>query len=207
MKKIKIILIIAISFFTLLFLHVTVPRSIPDKLKTKAIEAFNNHLKIIKKPNHIILIDYSKDIFQRRLWLYDIKNDQILLNTRVSHALKSGYIYCKEISNTPNSHKSCAGSFITKNQYYGDFGNSMKIIGLEKENKNAFSRAIVFHNTNNYKYTTVLKNFSKTFNINEKKMIPSWIGIYSRGCFAFEKEELDPFIEKVKNGTFMYVGT
>ena len=67
----------------------------------------------------------------------------------------------------------------------------MNIHGLNKNNNNAYQRRIVFHSNCNHKYYGLT--------------IPSFIALYSLGCFAFHEDDMDPFIERVKDGVFMYV--
>ena len=190
-KILKVTLITGSSLVLLIVIHSSVPRKISAELKSKALYAYQQNKSKISKDNYIIIVDYSRDILQKRLWLYDVKNNEALLNTRVSHALKSGLIYCNDISNKPNTEKTCIGSFVTGNQYIGKFGNSMNIHGLDKSNSNAYNRRIVFHSNCNHKYYGIT--------------IPSFLAIYSLGCFAFHEDDMDPFIDKVKDGVFMYV--
>ena len=185
------ILTILIIIILLIFVHAVVPRSIPDELKSEALEKYKLNISNIKKHDYIIIVDYSKDIFQKRLWLYDIINDEIILNSRVTHALNSGLIFCNVISNIPGTEKTCIGSFVTGNQYSGKFGNSMNIHGLDNNNSNANKRRIVFHPNCKHKYYGVT--------------VPSFLALYSSGCFAFHEDDMNPFIAKVKNGVFMYV--
>ena len=190
-KILKVILITGVSLVLWIVLHSSIPRKISAELKSKALDAYEQNKSKISKDNYIIIVDYSKDILQKRLWLYDVKNNEALLNTRVTHALKSGLIYCNDISNKPNTGKTCIGSFVTGNQYIGKFGNSMNIHGLDENNSNAYNRRIVFHSNCNHRYYGVT--------------IPSFLAIYSLGCFAFHEDDMDPFIDKVKDGVFMYV--
>ncbi len=180
-----------VSALTLSYLHISVERGLDEDLKEKALNSFKKHSSSIRNKKLIIIIDYDKDIFQKRFWLYDIQQQKVLLNNRVSHAFSSGLINCRNISNVAGSQKSCVGSFITGSQYQGKYGNSMKVIGLESQNDNAFRRHIVFHQNVAHKYYG--------FNI------PKWMSIYSSGCFCLDKESMNNVINKTKNGTFIYV--
>jgi hypothetical protein len=90
-----------------------------------------------------ILIDYGKPSFRKRLWL--MKGDKVLLNTYVSHGKNSGLVYARSFSNTENSLQSSIGHYVTSEIYYGDHGLSMRVIGLDSTNSNAYKRDIVFH--------------------------------------------------------------
>jgi hypothetical protein len=175
-----------------LVFHGTIENELPKELKTEALANFKKFSTSprITSDKYFIIIDYRKDLFSKRLWLYDVKNDDILMNTHVTHALNSGLIYCNKTSNKSGSELSATGSFATGEKYVGNYGRSMRIRGLEQTNSNAFKRAIVFH-PNNVKY----KGFK----------IPSWIALYSKGCFALNDKLLDQIIAKTRNGSFIFV--
>ncbi len=127
------------------------------------------NVKILSKysDQRIIFIDYSKPSFQKRLWV--LEGNKVLLNCHVSHGKESGFIFAKDFSNQSGSNKSCLGNFKTSIVYDGKHGLSMKVIGLDKENSNAYQRSIVFHSSN---YAT-----------NSFLMTHGYIG-RSLGCFA-----------------------
>lgn len=174
--------ILLLLFALVIFLSIIVifsPRWINKELKTKFEQEYNHYVKHIQEDDYAILIDYTKPIWAKRLWLLDLRNDRVTLNSHVSHSYYSGKIYPKILSNKPGSNISCAGSFITANSYNGKFGYSMRINGLEKGiNDNARNRAIVFHS---YKYP------------------------YSLGCFMTLPKINKKIIDKTKNGRFVFV--
>lgn len=131
--------------------------------------------------NYIVLIDYSKSISTERLFVIDMKQNKIVLKSKVSHALKSGYNKPYNFSNSPNSKKSSLGLYLTKNEYYGKFGLSLRLKGLDFSNSNAEKRAIVFHSN--------------------QKMKTKW----SWGCFATSEDVNRKIISLIKNGTLVYV--
>ena len=186
LSYIKLIAPIAIAFF----IHGTRAMKLPGGLKMEALSNYKEFNSQVKSDNYLIIIDYRKDVFSRRLWLYDKKNNNVILNTHVTHAFRSGLLYCSESSNVVGSNISSIGSFKTGIPYTGKYGKSMRIHGLEPTNKNTFERAIVFH-PNNVKY----KGFK----------IPSWLCYYSNGCFALNDKKLNQIISKTKNGTFLFV--
>lgn len=53
--------------------------------------------------------------------------------------------YARYFSNEPNSHKTCLGRFVTGETYYGKYGYSLRIDGLDSTNDNARKRDIVIH--------------------------------------------------------------
>lgn len=116
---------------------------IPTELKEYGAE-FNN-------AQYAILVDYSKPVFKKRLWVLELKTKKIIINSHVSHAWKSGILWARNFSNIKGSYLSSKGTFKTLYGYTSRFGNNtqntgMRIKGLEKGiNDNVLDRAIVFH--------------------------------------------------------------
>ncbi len=193
MKKLISVFVIMILALGIFFLYsVLSPNAIPSQLKQAFQEKMEKHSHAIPHQDYAIIIDYQKPIFARRLWLLDLTKDSVLLNTHVTHAWKSGFIYADSFSNIPGSYYSCTGSFISQEDYIGNFGKSMKIHGLEKQNNNARGRAIVFHPMRSYKEILGLE-------------MPDFVKIYSHGCFATIEEEMHRIVSKMKDGRFVYV--
>jgi len=131
------------------------------------------------KKDFVVVIDYQKNLFSRRLYLLDMKNKKIILNCQVAHAYESGLLYATKFSNKPQSEKSSYGAFITRNSRPGKYGYSMVIDGLDKGiNDNVKTRAIIFH--------------------------PTTVS-YSKGCFATSKENNKKIIDYTKEGSLVYV--
>ena len=129
----------------------------------------------------IIFIDYSKPSFQKRLWV--LEGEKVLLNCHVSHGKESGFIFAESFSNEVGSNKSCLGNFRTSTVYQGEHGISMRVIGLDKDNSNTYSRSIVFHSAN---YATT--NYLLTH---------GYIG-RSLGCFATSPDNNQKIIDLAK---------
>jgi hypothetical protein len=103
----------------------------------------------------ITIIDYRKSIDQRRLFVYDVKIQDVVLSSRVAHAFKSGLIYPTEFSNEDGSEMSCYGTFLTdKETYTGRFGRALRVDGITAGvNTHARARAVVFHEDPGYQYS------------------------------------------------------
>jgi hypothetical protein len=143
-------------------------------------EKYNKYSQHIKNKRYAILIDYSKSIFQKRLWVYDLKNKEVIINCHVSHAFKSGFLYPTEFSNQIGSEKTPRGTFVTCKSYFGKFGYSMRLHGLEEGlNSNSLKRFITFH--------------------------PGDDLFWSDGCFMTDSETSKKIIDLTKNGCLMYV--
>lgn len=151
----------------------------PDaSLLRAAKSAFASKKGQLNNQRYITIIDYRKNIFQTRLWVYDSHTDQIVLASRVSHAWESGMLYASSVSNQSGSNKSCIGTFITMGTYSGKFGYSLRIKGVSANlNTNALSRTIIFH--------TGLT--------------------YSNGCFMTDSKTNKRLINLIKGGSLVYV--
>jgi hypothetical protein len=133
--------------------------------------------------NYVIVIDYRKNILQKRLYVIDMKTGEYVIESRVSHAFKTGVLYPSNYSNVVDSKKSSVGDFITLNQIQSPkCGFSMQLKGLnEGVNDNATRREIIFHSTNCMKL------------------------LWSHGCFATPEETNRKIINLTKNGCLVVV--
>jgi hypothetical protein len=179
----KRVLFIIIALACLFFYDIFRPRRLPGNILNATIENQNQFKCSIKNKDVVIIIDYNKPIWARRLWLYDMVKHKVILNSHVTHAIKSGLIFPRRFSNKPKSNLSCFGSFITAESYHGKYGNSMRIIGLDEvHNSNAYERAIVFH--------------SSKYKINL---------FYSLGCFCTPEGINKEIINITEEGTLICV--
>lgn len=191
-KKLIVYTSLLFALFLLGFMwYVSSDRELPESLKKEALLAQQKHKKQIKKKGQIIIIDYHKPVFAKRLWLYDCEKDSVVLHAHVAHARKSGLIYARNFSNVPESRISSKGALVTQEDYHGSFGYSMRVGGLENENNNVRRRAIVFHPLVSVK----LGSFR----------LPESLSFYSWGCFSMNKQLLTPLITQTKKGTLVYV--
>ena len=98
-------------------------------------------------------INYSISSNKNRFFVIDLKTGKTLEKGLVSHGSGSekGKVNEKlKFSNVDSSYCTSLGKYLIKNSYNGDFGKAYRLIGLDKTNSNAYSRAIVLH-----KYSTV----------------------------------------------------
>jgi hypothetical protein len=96
--------------------------------------------------NVLSIVDFRLSSKEKRMWVIDLDQKEVVFNVHVAHGKNSGEEYATYFSNTPNSLKSSLGFYITGETYYGKNGLSLKLKGLERGfNSNAFSRYIVLH--------------------------------------------------------------
>ena len=134
---------------------------------------------------YVVIIDYTKPMLTDRLFLIDMEKKEIIIKTKVSHAINTGKEYPTQFSNEIGSEKSSYGGFITAETYFGKYGYSLVIDGKDKGiNDNARRRKIIFHST-------------------KKMSNPKYPLTY--GCFATSEEINSELIDLIKNGCLIYV--
>lgn len=123
-----------------------------ERLKTKAAEAKTYCQQNNLNTEMCVLIDMSIHSGKKRLFLWDLKGDSILKSAVCSHGTcdnLSTYDEDKtpQFSNTPDTHCSSLGKYKIGKRGWSSFGVNFnyKLHGLEKTNKNAYKRYIVFH--------------------------------------------------------------
>jgi hypothetical protein len=139
----------------------------------------------------IAIIDFSLSSAEKRLFVIDIKNYQVLFNTYVAHGRNSGTEYAKKFSNKIQSNESSLGFYVTGDTYNGEHGYSLHLEGVEKGiNDNAYKRAIVMHCAD-----YVNENYIKQ---------KGYIG-RSLGCPAIPEKVYKPIINEIKEGTCLFL--
>ena len=166
-------------------------------LNRKAFELAQEGFEKLKQQgtilnDHVIsIIDFSLPSTEKRLYVVDLKNYQVLYKTYVAHGKNSGTVMANSFSNKPSSNKSSLGFYKTLSTYMGKHGYSLKLEGLEKGiNDNAYERAIVMHGADyvNPNYIPKL----------------GYIG-RSQGCPAVASKEATPIINTIKDGSCLFI--
>jgi hypothetical protein len=115
----------------------------------KALTGYINLKKANKLPQNstvITVVDFTKSSREKRMWIIDMLNDKLLLNTLVAHGQGSGDDMANQFSNTNESHQSSLGFYVTDDVYMGKHGRSLRLDGLDAGfNSNARARAVVLH--------------------------------------------------------------
>jgi hypothetical protein len=115
----------------------------------KAVTGYYNLKMTNKLPQNsdvITVVDFNKPSAEKRMWIIDLKNKALLLNTWVAHGKGSGDNMANRFSNIPESHQSSLGFYVTDDIYFGKHGRSLRLDGVDMGfNDNARSRDIVIH--------------------------------------------------------------
>lgn len=139
--------------------------------------------KIISKfPNEdtIGVIDFTQPNTNYRFYIINNKNGQLIDNFRVAHGSGSGKgSMVERVSNKYGSLCTSVGVYRVGETYYGKYGKSLRLDGLEKGfNSNARMRAVVLHRSN---YVT------------KTKVGHSW------GCFAVDNSQFEEIFHLLEN--------
>lgn len=147
--------------------------------------------KLSDDKNVFTICDFSIASTQKRMWILDLKQKKVLLNTYVAHGQGTGDNYANKFSNLPESHQSSIGFYITADTYVGKHGNSMRLVGMDEGfNCAALDRAIVVHGAE-----YVSDDFIRTHN----RLGRSW------GCPAVSVEVSNAVINYTKGGTAFFI--
>jgi len=147
--------------------------------------------KISEDASILSIADFDQSSKTKRLWILDLKNDSLLLNTWVSHGRGSGNDMATKFSNLNNSYQSSLGFYITGEVYNGKHGRSLRLDGMDNGfNDNARNRAIVLHGAP-YVSSQAIKSLNR-------------LGL-SHGCPAVPVELTDQIIDLIKEKTVLYI--
>jgi hypothetical protein len=156
-----------------------------------ALQYFRTHRFEFKNRRYITIIDYSKPSSMKRLFLINMESGEVQ-KLMVSHGKNSGWLYATRFSNCPDSFQSSKGFFRTGGKYYGKLGACLQLNGLEKGvNDNAVSRGIIMHGAH---YAS-----PKSIALNRGRLGRSL------GCPAIPMEVAENVIDKIKDGSLLYV--
>ncbi len=158
-----------------------------------AMKGFNHLVQRGKlaKDNIISIVDFSLPSSRKRLFIIDLDDYRVLFNTYVAHGVNSGKEFANQFSNIPSSYQSSLGFYQTLHTYIGEHGYSLRLDGLEKGiNDNANSRDIVIH---------AADYVNESFIRSQGYIGRSW------GCPALPEKLHKPIIDKIKNGSCLFI--
>jgi hypothetical protein len=145
----------------------------------------------LAKNNILTICDLSQSSRNKRMYVVDLEQKKVVINTYVAHGRNSGTEYARSFSNNPRSHKSSLGFYVTEGTYLGTNGLSLKIRGQERGfNDRADGRNIVIHGSE-YVGSDYLRMNSFTGR--------------SFGCPAVPAEEIETVIETIKEGSCLFI--
>lgn len=164
-----------------------------------SIEAFQyaykgyTHLKEqgkVQNDNILTVCDFSQSSRQKRMYIIDMENLEVLMNTYVAHGKNSGLDMAKSFSNKMESLQSSLGFYVTTQTYHGKHGLSLRLDGLEKGfNDRAMDRAVVVHGADY---------------IGDHRKGSTYMG-RSFGCPAVPQHQAKEVINTIKDGSILFI--
>jgi hypothetical protein len=141
--------------------------------------------------DHLLtVIDYSLASTAKRLWVFDLRAEEILFHELVAHGKNTGDNYARNFSNRDGSLQTSLGTFVTADTYYGGNGYSLRLKGLDRGyNDNAMSRYIVMHGA---------PYVSEAFARQQGRIGRSW------GCPALSQDAAPKVIDTIKGGSVIF---
>jgi hypothetical protein len=119
-----------------------------EQVFEKALTGFYNmkYSGLLHAKSILTIADFDQESSKKRLYIIDLANRKLLINTWVAHGQNSGGDKPSSFSNNINSNQSSLGFYLTGEIYNGKHGRSLKLDGMDQGfNSNARERSIVVH--------------------------------------------------------------
>lgn len=137
------------------------------------------------------LADFSMPSSEPRFFIVNMESGDVrryyVTHGRGSDPEHDGWL--KAFSNDYGSNATSRGAYLTRNYYEGKHGLSMRLTGLEPDNNNAETRAIVVHGAD-YANPDLIRTMGKLGR--------------SEGCFAFPRDNLVEVIARMGPGRMIF---
>jgi hypothetical protein len=168
----KKIILLSLIIFTAVLVVFSVPKKWLSQQVTKVtkpskpfvqatIQSENNATLIVKNRATLLkpylkkyeyndsvcfIVNFAIPSGKPRFFVFDLKNDSILLSGLVTHGSGSETTTGKFVfKNIPNSLASSKGKYKIGAPYFGKFGLAYKLYGQDSTNNKAFERFVVLH--------------------------------------------------------------
>ena len=171
--------------------RVPVDPSVDPRIVERARAAFDRHRAQIVHGNVVGIADFTRASSDARFFLLDTFTGRVtrhlVAHGRGSDPAHTGFL--QYFSNRFGSEASSNGAYLTSEYYYGRYGRSMRVRGLDPSNSNAEARAIVVH-TAWYAEPGVVAQTGRLGR--------------SEGCFALPHTSLREALARLGPGRFLY---
>ena len=169
----------------------TAPSGVDPRLFARARAALESHRGLVRHSDVIGIVDFSLASRDARFHVVDLINGRVeshlVAHGRGSDPDHSGWV--EHFSNRIGSEATSNGTYITDDTYFGKYGVSMKVRGLDWSNNNAMARAIVIHNAW-YAEPEMITDHGKLGR--------------SEGCFAFSRVSQWRVMSRLASGRMIY---
>ncbi len=144
----------------------------------------------LNNSDYLTIIDMGTSSNTERLFIINMKTQQLEHKSLVAHGRNSGGTFAKQFSNKVNSHQTSLGFYKTAETYIGKHGFSLRLDGLEFSNSNARRRAVVIHQAD-YASANFIKKHGRLGR--------------SYGCPSLPEKDYKTIINKIKNGSCLFI--
>ncbi len=164
---------------------------IDPRLRAKALLALAGNRNRI--PNHDVIgiADFNRPSRDPRFYILDLRSGMVTQHLcahgRGSDPAHSGWL--ELFSNSLGSEATSNGAYLTGDAYFGKYGHSMRLTGLDYSNNNADLRAIVVHSAW-YAEPRVVEEYGKLGR--------------SEGCFALPGISHAEAMTRLGSGRLLY---
>jgi len=139
----------------------------------------------------VAIADFAQQSAQPRFHLVNMEagtvNSLYVSHGRGSDIEHSGWLH--QFSNQPGSNATSQGAYVTDNWYYGKYGVSLRLDGLDATNNYALDRAIVMHPAD-YAAPSMIRTWGKLGR--------------SLGCFALAPEQYNGALQQLYGGRLIF---
>lgn len=160
-------------------------------LLARARAALQQKRPSLRDTDVMAIADYSQPSREARFYLVNTASGMVtsyhVSHGRGSDPAHSGYL--NYFSNMPGSEASSSGAYVTGDIYYGKYGRSLRLRGLDYTNNNAEARAIVVHAAQ-YAEPQMIDQYGKLGR--------------SEGCFALSQLSLQYVLQQLGPGRLLY---
>jgi hypothetical protein len=159
-----------------------------DLLKT-ALTYFQANKSGFPNRDYITVVDFKPRSDHYRFFLINMKDGSVekYHTTHGEGSDPDDTGYASTFGNVINSGKSSLGFVRTAEVYTGTYKRAVRLDGLSTTNSNIRERAVVFHGWDGVHEANVLQGLSA-------------------GCITLDWSVKDGVLDKIKNGSLMYVG-
>jgi hypothetical protein len=171
--------------------RVMVDPVIDARLLARARASFDRHRSRLRNTDLVGITDFSQPSGSHRFFLLDTNTGRVTRHL-VSHGRGSdpGHTgWLQRFSNEMGSNASSNGAYVTGDYYYGRYGRSLRLSGLDYSNSRAYERAIVVHSA----------WYAEPHVVQEHGRLGR-----SEGCFALSNASLQEVLARLGPGRFLY---
>lgn len=157
----------------------------------RAKAALDLHKRDVRNRDIIAIADFARPSRDPRFHLVDLRNGtsnaMLVAHGKGSDPGHSGWV--QSFSNTHGSEATSSGSYLVGETYFGQYGESRRLVGLDPQNDQAEARAIVIH---------------PAWYVSQAMIAEQGKIGRSQGCFAFSQSDIGEILQRVAPGSLLY---